>query len=249
MNLSTAHVLITGGGRGIGRHLVEQFTRDAQRVCVFEKDQSAIAELGSTFASVSAYQCDVTDAAAVSKSLVQLEADGFKLDVLVNNAGLIYSAPLINLLKKTDRVHSAEKWREVLETNLSSVFYVTGAVIDHMLRHRKKGVIVSMSSISARGNSGQSAYSAAKAGVNALTRTWAKELSCFGLRFVSIAPGFINSPSTYASLNEALLTKLKHQIPLRRLGEIADVYQSIRFVVENEYVNGTVIEIDGGLTI
>jgi 3-oxoacyl-[acyl-carrier protein] reductase len=106
-----------------------------------------------------------------------------------------------------------------------------------------------MSSISARGNAGQSAYSAAKAGVNALTRTWAKELSGLGLRFVSIAPGFLDTSSTREALSDANLTKLKGQIPLRRLGEAEHVYQTVRFIVENDYVNGTVLEIDGGLVI
>jgi 3-oxoacyl-[acyl-carrier protein] reductase len=169
--------------------------------------------------------------------------------VLVNNAGLIQSAPLINMLEKNNRVHSAETWQQVLAANLSSVFYVTGHVVDHMLKRHKKGVVINMSSISANGNAGQSAYSAAKSGVNALTRTWAKELGGFGIRFVSIAPGFLDTPSTQKALSEAILTKLKQQIPLRRLGEVEHIYQAVRFIVENDYLNGTVLEVDGGLVI
>jgi 3-oxoacyl-[acyl-carrier protein] reductase len=153
------------------------------------------------------------------------------------------------LLEKNDRVHSAEAWQQVLAANLSSVFYVTGRVVDHMLKRRKKGVVINLSSISARGNAGQSAYAAAKAGVNALTRTWAKELGGFGIRFVSIAPGFLDTASTREALSEAILSRLKEQIPLRRLGEVEHIYQTVRFIVENDYVNGTVLEIDGGLRI
>ena len=118
-----------------------------------------------------------------------------------------------------------------------------------MLAKRTKGVVVSVSSLAARGNAGQSAYAAAKAGVNALTMTWAKELGAMGLRFVSVAPGFIETPSTNAALSEATITKLKQQIPLRRLGDMVCVYQAVRYALENDYVNGTVLDVDGGLVI
>jgi 3-oxoacyl-[acyl-carrier protein] reductase len=249
MNLSEAHVLVTGGGRGIGRHLVERLVGEARRVAVFEKDDAAIAELTALHPALQCYACDVTDPDAVARSVAAMESDGFVLDALVNNAGLVHSALLVNLLEKKDRVHSAEEWQRVLAANLSSVFYVTGPVVDHMLKARKKGVVISMSSISAGGNAGQSAYSAAKAGVNALTRTWAKELGGFGIRFISIAPGFIDTDSTRQALTEENISRLKEQIPLRRLGEVEHIYQTVRFIVENDYVNGTVLEIDGGLAI
>jgi 3-oxoacyl-[acyl-carrier protein] reductase len=249
MNFSEAQILITGGGRGIGRHLVERMAVEARRVAVMEKDEATMSALAAAFPAVKCYPCDVTDPEAVGKAVAALESDGFALDVLVNNAGLVHSAPLINLLEKNNRVHSAEEWQRVLAANLSSVFYVTGPVVDHMLKHRTKGVVINMSSISARGNAGQSAYSAAKAGVNALTRTWTKELGGFGIRFVAIAPGFMDTLSTREALSEASLAKIKGQVPLRRLGEVEHIYQTVRFIVENDYVNGTVLEIDGGLVI
>jgi 3-oxoacyl-[acyl-carrier protein] reductase len=247
MNLSDANVLVTGGGRGIGRHLVERLVSQARRVAVFERDEATIGNLMAAQPNVGCYSCDVTEPGAVANAIVAMESDGFELDVLVNNAGLIHSAPLINFLEKNNRVHSAEDWQRILAANLSSVFYVTGQVVDHMLRRRRKGVVISISSISAHGNAGQSAYSSAKAGVNALTRTWAKELGSFGIRFVAIAPGFIDTASTREALSEANLARLKGQIPLRRLGGVEDIYQTVRFIVENDYVNGAVLEIDGGL--
>lgn len=249
MNLSDAQVLVTGGGRGIGRHLVQRLAGEARAVAIFERDGAAMAEVCAENPAIKCYVSDVTDPAAVVRAIAAMENDGFEVDVLVNNAGLIQSAPLINMLEKTNRVHSAETWQQVLAANLSSVFYVTGHVVDHMLKRRKKGVVINMSSISANGNAGQSAYSAAKAGVNALTRTWAKELGGFGIRFVSIAPGFLDTPSTQKALSEAILTKLKQQIPLRRLGDVDHVFQTVRFIVENDYLNGTVLEVDGGLVI
>lgn len=249
MNFSETEILITGGGRGIGRHLVERALVEARRVAVFEKDEAAMVEVKAAHPALKCYVCDVTDPEAVAKAMAALESDGFALDVLVNNAGLVHSALLINPLEKNNRVHSFDDWQRVLAANLSSVFCVTGPVVDHMLKRRKKGVVVSMSSISARGNAGQSAYSAAKAGVNALTRTWAKELGGFGIRFVSIAPGFIDTDSTRHALSEENLARLRERIPLRRLGDVEHIYQTVRFIVENDYVNGTVLEIDGGLAI
>jgi 3-oxoacyl-[acyl-carrier protein] reductase len=249
MDLSQSHVLVTGGGLGIGRHLVDQLAHSAGRVAVLDKNESALAEIAELHPTIKCYQCDVTNPSAVATAIKVMAEHGFELDVLVNNAGLIKSAPLVNMLEKTDRVHSPEIWEQVLAANLSSVFYVTSHVVDHMLRRRKKGVVVNISSISARGNVGQSAYSAAKAGVNALTRTWAKELGAFGIRFVSIAPGFLDTPSTRNALSEALLTKLQQQVPLRRLGLVEHIYQTLSFIVENDYITGTVIEVDGGLVL
>jgi len=181
--------------------------------------------------------------------LRRLFESGFEPNALINNAGVIHSQPLVNMLAKGDRVHSHDDWRRILAANLDSVFLVTGRVVDRMLSKRTKGVVVSVSSIAAKGNAGQSAYAAAKAGVNALTMTWAKELGAMGLRFVSVAPGFIDTPSTNAALSEATITKLKQQVPLRRLGDLESVYQAIRYAIENEYVNGTVLDVDGGLVI
>src|SRR5258708_11346626 len=124
MNLSESHVLVTGGGAGIGRYLVRRLAEAAKRVAVFEKDDSALADLTRENAAVKCYPCDVTDPTAVSRSIDTMAKDGFAFDVLVNNAGLIQSAPLINMLEKTNRVHSADMWQNVLAANLSSVFYV-----------------------------------------------------------------------------------------------------------------------------
>lgn len=249
MILSQAQVLLTGGGRGIGRYLLSRLVDDAHGVAVFERDEALITEIAATYPKAKCYACDVSEPDAVSRAMTSLENEGFEIDLLINNAGIIHSAPLINFLQKQDRIHSVSDWQRVINANLSSVFYVTGHVVDHMLKRRKKGAVVSMSSISANGNAGQSAYAAAKAGIEALTHTWAKELGMFGLRFVAIAPGFISTPSTHQALSDAIIGKLKQQIPLRRLGEVENIYQTVRYIVENDYLSGTVVEVNGGLTI
>jgi 3-oxoacyl-[acyl-carrier protein] reductase len=116
-----------------------------------------------------------------------------------------------------------------------------------MVRARTKGVVVSLTSVCAKGNAGQSAYSAAKAGVEALTRVWAKELGPLGLRFVAVAPGYIDTPSTRSAVPDEILDTLKRETPLRRLGHPEHVAQAIRFAIENDMLTATTLEVDGGL--
>jgi 3-oxoacyl-[acyl-carrier protein] reductase len=250
MKIADCRVLLTGGGSGIGRFLLERLLSDAAEVVVLELDPAKCDELNATYnGRVKAFACDVADSVAVDNALKGCIEAGFEPNVLVNNAGFIHSEPLVNLLSRGDKTHSRDSWRKVLAINLDSVFFVTSRVVERMLAKRTKGVVVSISSISANGNAGQSAYSAAKAGVNALTCAWAKELGAMGMRFVAIAPGFMDTPSTHAALSEAVVTRLRQQIPLRRLGELESVYLAVRYAIENDYVSGTVLDVDGGLTL
>ena len=247
MKLEGTHVLLTGGGRGLGRHMAERLAADGARVWVLERDTALCDELNA--AGLHALRCDVTQPDAIDAAILVAENQGAAFGVLINNAGLIHSEPLVNMLSRGERVHSRATWRTVLSANLDSAFYVTSRVIDRMMAQRTKGVVISVSSIAAQGNAGQSAYAAAKAGVNALTRSWAKELGPLGYRFAAVAPGFIDTPSTRAALSEAIIDQLKKKIPLRRLGESESVYQAVRQIIENDYLNGIILDVDGGLTL
>ncbi|MBT9501944.1 MAG: SDR family oxidoreductase [Burkholderiaceae bacterium] len=248
MKLAGARVLVTGGGRGIGRYLVDRLVAEGALLGVLDQDMALCAELRSTGCS-KAWSCNLAESDEVDLAVQAMLDEGFEPDVLINNAGIIHSEPLVNLLARGDRVHSRESWRKVMAADLDSVFFVTSRVVDHMLSKRRKGVVISISSIAANGNAGQTAYAAAKAGVNALTRTWAKELGPMGYRFAAIAPGFIDTPSTRAALNEANLARLQQQIPLRRLGDLESIFLAARHIIESDYLSGTVLEIDGGLVI
>ncbi|MCP4786835.1 MAG: SDR family oxidoreductase [Fuerstiella sp.] len=248
MTTAGPHVLITGGGRGIGRHLVNGFLANGAAVGVLEYDSDLCDEL-QQLDGCSAWQCDVSDADDVDLALSAAFDANFVPNVLINNAGIIHSEPLVNMLSRDDRVHSRAAWKRVLAVDLDSVFFVTSRVIDYLLARRQTAVVISISSISASGNAGQSAYAAAKAGVNALTKTWARELGPLGFRFASVAPGFLDTPSTRSALSETTLDRLKQQIPLRALGDVDHIWQTVRFLIENDYVNGTVVEVDGGLVL
>ena len=152
MKLAEARVVLTGGGAGIGRFLLERLISDGASVAVLERDAEKCAEIATLYqGAVQALTCDVTDAAMVDERLRQLFESGFEPSALINNAGVIHSQPLVNMLAKGDRVHSHDHWRRILAANLDSVFLVTGRVVDRMLSKRTKGVVVSVSSIAARG--------------------------------------------------------------------------------------------------
>jgi 3-oxoacyl-[acyl-carrier protein] reductase len=193
------------------------------------------------------YVCDLTE--AVSKVISEIFNTNSGINVLINNAGIIHNEPLINLLQREDKKHSIKNWNKVIDVNLNSVFYVTSNVVDQMVAKKMKGVIINISSISAQGNIGQSAYSATKAAVEALTKTWSKELGMFKIRSVCIAPGFFNTDSTRESLNENMLKKWEKSVPLGRLGELSELVSAVEFLIQNEYYNGKILRVDGGLTI
>jgi 3-oxoacyl-[acyl-carrier protein] reductase len=118
-----------------------------------------------------------------------------------------------------------------------------------MIAAKKRGVLINISSICASGNPGQAAYSAAKAGLNGLSMALAKELGPFGIRVVSLAPGFIDTPSTQNAISAELLGRVRKNTPLKRLGTPEEIVSAVRFILENEYFTGRTLQIDGGLTI
>jgi 3-oxoacyl-[acyl-carrier protein] reductase len=110
------------------------------------------------------------------------------------------------------------------------------------------GLIINISSVSRAGNFGQTNYSASKAGVDAMTVTWSKELAKYGIRCAAIAPGYLRTEMV-AAIKPEVLEKITAQVPLRRLGEMAEISKTVRFIIENDFVNGKILEIDGGLRL
>jgi 3-oxoacyl-[acyl-carrier protein] reductase len=248
MNLNDQIVLITGGAGAIGQHLVSTLYKQVKGLVVIDKDEERLQQLAMQYPEVKTYACDLTNGEQVVNIVARIYAEN-KVSVLINNAGLIHSEPLINIIKPDDRKHSFEAWDITVQSNLYATFYMTACVVDHMVLQKIKGVIISVSSIAAAGNIGQTAYSAAKAGIEAMTVTWAKELGMFGIRTAAIAPGFFDTSSTSAALSEATLNKWKKSVPLNRLGQLEELYTAIHFIITNEYYNGQTLAINGGLRI
>jgi 3-oxoacyl-[acyl-carrier protein] reductase len=250
MKLSEQVILVTGGASGIGRYLVQDLCTEVRELLVLDKNAAALADLSESLPAVKCYECDVTSAVEVDKTIDAMRAGGARaVTVLINNAGIIHSEPLISLLRSGDRRHSAENWHKTIDANLNSVFYMSAAIVARMVEGRTKGLLVNISSIAANGNRGQSAYAATKAAVNALTVTWSVELGPFGIRSAAIAPGFIDCPSTRRALSDEHVERWTKLTPLGRLGRLEEVAKAVRFIVENDFYNGRVLELDGGLRI
>ncbi len=248
MHIKGKTAIITGAAGNLGSAITNALLAAGASVIALDKDQEKLAALGSNVTPVG---CDITQFSEAQKAVQAAYQKHPSIEILVNAAGLLYSAPLVSMLEKSEDylATAAEAWQRCLDINLSSVFYVSGLVAHRMMKARTKGVIVNISSVTAAGNGGQSAYSAAKAGVNALTGVWAKELGPLGIRAVAVAPGYIDTPSTRSAVSEAGLKDITQRVPLKKLGEPEAIVQAVRFAIENDYVNGTVLEVDGGLVV
>ena len=237
--------LITGGGAGFGLCLTQRLIEAGASVIVLDNNASSISALEKRFPDVRGIVCDVGVDVQIDRALNNLG----EIDILVNNAGLMKSSPLVNPIGRGDRRHSRDLWQRVMRVNLDGVFFLSSTVAERMVRERRKGVIVNVTSIAAQGNAGQSAYAASKAAVESLTKVWAKELGLFGIRCAAISPGFVNTKGTADAIEDELLSRWVDQVPLRRLGEVNEVVDAIFFIINNDFFNGRILHVDGGLVI
>jgi len=250
MNIQGAHIVITGGAGALGRAFAMDLASRGARVLASDLNQDGLSALAQEAHekkfSIETFRGDVTQEQEVER-LFQAAVDRFgKVDVVINNAGIAEDGLLV---KKTgDRIEKfpLSRWEGGLSVNLTGAFLCGREGAYHMVRQGGGGVIINMSSISRHGSFVQSNYSATKAAIVALTVVWAKELSRYGIRSVALAPGYLDTPLT-RKIPEGVRNRIIPTIPQARMGTIDEVTHAIRFVIENDYVNGRVIEIDGGL--
>ena len=167
--------------------------------------------------------------------------------MLINNAGITKDGLLIKVKDDKIETMSLDSFQRVIDVNLTGVFLCSREAAK-IMQPKKQGVIINISSVSRAGNMGQTNYSAAKAGVDAMTVTWSKELARYNIRCAAIAPGYIATEMVKA-INPAILEKIVSKVPLRRLGEMSEISRTAQFIIENDFVNGKILEIDGGLRI
>lgn len=244
MEIAGRKVIITGGGRGMGRQFALDLQALGAKPYVLDVLQENLDELEKD-KGIPGKVVDVTDEADVEGFFAAYTAEHGAPDVLVNNAGITADGMFVR--KKDDDIKkfALSSWQKVIDVNLTGVFLCGREAAAQMVQAGVKGLIINISSISRAGNFGQSNYSATKAGVAAVTVTWAKELARSGIRVAAIAPGYINTEMV-AKIDQKVIDKIVAQIPVGRLGEMSEISRTVQFIMECDFVNGRVLEIDGG---
>ena len=240
-------VIVTGGAAGIGKATARRFAEAGARVAVWDVQEGA--EGIGTFQTFQ--KVDVTDAAAVEAAVAEVFERWGRIDVLVNNAGILRDAQLVKW-KDGHKTGEMSEWDfdAVISVNLKGVFLCTRAVAPRMIAGGG-GVILNASSVvGLYGNFGQTNYAATKAGVISMTKTWARELGRYNVRVNAVAPGFIATEMVTAMPEKVLEAMVSHT-PLGRMGKPEDIAEAYFWLASEgaSFVSGTVLSVDGGLVV
>ena len=253
MQIKAKTVAITGGGRSLGRAMALEFAARGAALALIDLNAADLAETERLCrergVKAHSYICNVVNEDAVIATLDAIVRDFGSLDVLINNAGIIKDGLLVKV--KDGQVVgklSLEQWNAVIQVNLTAVFLCGREAAERMIRAGRGGVIINISSISRHGNAGQTNYSAAKAGVAAMATVWSKELARYGIRTAAIAPGFC-ATDILSSMTPETLAKVTAPVPLKRLGDPAEIAAAAAFIVENDCYTGRTLDVDGGLRL
>lgn len=263
MQLHNKVIAITGAGQGLGRAMAIYLANRGADIAIIDVNPEQMAETQSlveaTGRKAATFTCNVADEKQVEATFAAIPTQMGSLDGLINNAGILRDGLMVKSNGDEISKLSMPQWQSVMDVNLTGVFLCAREASVQMIKQTQAsantltpedcaGCIINISSISRAGNMGQSNYSAAKAGVAAMTVTWAKELARHNIRVAAIAPGFIETEMTQGMKPEAL-AKLSAGIPLKRMGKPDEIAHSAAFIFENDYFTGRIIECDGGLRI
>lgn len=238
-------VLVTGGSRGIGADIVKTLAKDGHDVILnYNKSENEALKIQEQLKqegiNIDLYKADVTSHIEVTKMINFCIEKYHKIDVLINNAGISQTKLFTDI--------SDNDWNNMLQTNLTSAFYCTKDCLPCMI-HNKSGLIINISSVwGLVGASCETHYSVAKAGLDAMTKSLAKELGLSGIRVNSIAPGIIDTDMN-KNLSEEEIKNIVEEIPLGKIGKPSSISKCVEWLIEDEYTTGQVISINGGWII
>ena len=234
-------VLITGASRGIGREIAKSLSQKGYQIIAnYNKSVEQAQKLREENINIDIYKADVSNREEVHKMLQYIIKKYHKIDILINNAGISESKVFTDV---TD-----QDWNNMINNNLYSAFCTTQEVLNEMIK-RKEGCIINISSIwGIVGSSCETIYSITKAGIDAMTKSLAKELGPSNIRVNSIAPGIIDTDMNKI-YNKKEIEDIKKEIPLEKIGKTTDIAKCVNWLVEDEYTTGQVISINGGWII
>jgi 3-oxoacyl-[acyl-carrier protein] reductase len=248
-------VVITGAGAGIGRATALRFAEEGARIAAWDVSADAAPQLESAIkwaGGESDYRVvDVTNASAVESATTAIVDRWGRIDVLINNAGIVRDAQLVKWNGgNSESIMSEDVWDSVIGVNLKGVFLVTRAVVPHMIKGGGGVILSAASVVGILGNFGQTNYVASKAGVIGMTRTWARELGKHKIRVNAVAPGFIATDMVKA-MPAKILEAMVARTPLGRAGTPEDVANTYFWLASNQasFIHGAVISVDGGVVI
>lgn len=238
--------LVTGASRGIGQAILHELARRGAFVIGTATSETGATAIGDTLKAAGlsgeGRMLDVTQSAACDALIDAIVSTHGRLDILVNNAGITRDTLLMRMKE--------EDWDAVIQTNLTSVFRMSKAAIKPMMKARTGRIISIASVVGAMGNAGQTNYASAKAGMMGFSKSLAREVGSRGITVNCVAPGFIDTDMTRA-LPEAQREALAKQIPLGRLGGVADIAHAVAYLASDgaAYVTGITLHVNGGMYV
>ena len=238
--------IVTGGARGIGKAAVQRFADEGAAVAIWDVNEelgnSLVTSLINEGKQALFVKVDVTDFNSTTEAAAKTMEIFGTIDILVNNAGITRDASLAKM--------TPEQWKMVIDVNLTGVFNCTKSVMNVMIEKGSGKIINTSSVVGLYGNFGQTNYVATKSGVIGMTKVWARELGRKGICVNAVAPGFI-ATEMVGTIPEKVINMLVEKTPLGRLGAPEDIANAYLFLASDEsnYVNGTVLSVDGGLVM
>jgi len=248
-------VIITGAGAGIGRATALRFAEEGARIAAWDISDKAAPQLVSAIqwagGEADYRTVNVTDGGEVELAAQAVVERWKRIDVLINNAGIVRDAQLVKWNGGgPESVMSEELWDSVIDVNLKGVFLTTRAVVPHMIKGGGGVVLSAASVVAILGNFGQTNYVASKAGIIGMTRTWARELGKYKIRVNAVAPGFIATDMVRA-MPVRVLRAMVARTPLGRVGTPEDVANTYVWLSSDQasFIHGAVISVDGGVVL